>query len=358
MRRGVTLVENCQVEKVEQEDLKVSAIRTNKGDCECVYFVNAGGFWARSIGHLSNPCVKVPLHPVQHQFILAKLPKEQLDKLSVVLYDLDGRIYLREWNNKILAGGFEENSKPAFEDGVMPESPKRRQIKPDYDHFYELLDEILHRAPALKDATFEKLVNVPEVFSPDARWLLGESPEIQNYYVAAGMMLDDVGGGVGKALADILTKGYARIDPEVEVCRFLGLHNNRKYLRDRVKEIHAVPYGVQYPFHEYETGRKLRMSPIFPALQENGAVFGQLMGYERPNYFDKSDHLEQGIPKYRVAWTKTFGKPHWFDFVAEEYQACREQVGLCDYSSFTKIDLWVSRKHLLKNQLINSSLTV
>lgn len=289
--------------------------------------------------------ISVPLHPVSHQFIVAQMDRSELDKLPCVLYDLDGRIYLREFNGKILAGGFEERAKPAFEDGVLPDSPKKRftVIKPDYGQFAEILDEILHRVPSLKDSKFIRLSNIPEIFSPDCRWLLGESPEIQNYYIAAGMMLDDVGGGIGKALADILTKGYAdNLDPEVEVSRFLGLHNNRKYLRDRIKEIHSIPYGIQYPFHEYETGRKLRMSPIFPVLQEAGAVFGQLMGYERPNYFDKSgDHVdEHGNPTYRIAYTKTFGKPHWFENVGVEYRACRERVGLCDYSSFTKIDLW------------------
>lgn len=271
------------------------------------------------------------------------MDSDKLDKLPCVLYDLDGRIYLREFNGKVLAGGFEAKAKPAFEDGKLPDSPKKRftVIKPDYGQFAELLEEILHRVPSLNESKFIRLSNIPEIFSPDCRWLLGESAEIQNYYVAAGLMLDDVGGGIGKALADILTQGYARIDPEIEVSRFLGLHNNRKYLRDRVKEIHSIPYGIQYPFPEYETGRKLRMSPIFPVLQEAGAVFGQLMGYERPNYFDKSDLLdENGNPKYRIAYTKTFGKPHWFDFAADEYRACREKIGLCDYSSFTKIDLW------------------
>lgn len=269
---------------------------------------------------------------------------EKLKQLPCVLYDLDGRIYLREFNGKVLAGGFEERAKPAFEDGKLPDSPKKRftVIKPDYGQFAELLEEILHRVPSLKESKFIRLSNIPEIFSPDCRWILGESPEIQNYYVAAGMMLDDVGGGIGKALADILIQGYAKIDPEVEVSRFLGLHNNRKYLKDRVKEIHSIPYSVQYPFPEYVTGRKLRMSPIFPVLQEAGAVFGQLMGYERPNYFDKSSEFvdEHGNPTFRVAYTKTFGKPHWFDNVEKEYRACREAIGLCDYSSFTKIDLW------------------
>lgn len=112
--------------------------------------------------------------------------------MPCVLYDLDGRIYIREFKGKILAGGFEKRAKPAFEDGILPDSPKKRfTIKPDYDQFSELLEQIIHRVPSLRDAKFVRLSNIPEIFSPDCRWILGESPEIENYYVAAGMMLDD-----------------------------------------------------------------------------------------------------------------------------------------------------------------------
>lgn len=86
------------------------------------------------------------------------------------------------------------------------------------------------------------------------------------------------------------------------------------------------------------------MSPIYPKLREAGAVFGQVMGYERPTHFDPNAHQERlpdGSRPYRIAETNTFGKPPWFDLVAEEYSACREAVGLSDYSSFTKIELWV-----------------
>lgn len=134
---------------------------------------------------------------------------------------------------------------------------------------------------------------------------------------------------------------------------------------------------MPYPFPEFETGRNLRLSPIYPKLRDSGAVFGQVMGYERPTWFEtvgkhhskgiRSElnqifiiiqknqrfetytllHLENqdGDPKprpFNVAYTKTFGKPHWFDTVQREYWACRESVGLADYSSFTKIDLKVS----------------
>jgi len=103
-------------------------------------------------------------------------------------------------------------------------------------------------------------------------------------------------------------------------------------------------YGLYYPFREYETGRNLRLSPIYPRLREAGAVFGQVMGYERPTYFDPDDteRLPDGSRPYRIAKTDTFAKPPWFDLVAAEYSVCREAVGLSDYSSFTKIELWVS----------------
>jgi pyruvate dehydrogenase phosphatase regulatory subunit len=116
-------------------------------------------------------------------------------------------------------------------------------------------------------------------------------------------------------------------------------------MRDRVIEVPGMHYAINYPFFEYKTGRNLRMSPIFPALKEAGGVFGQVMGYERPAWFDKNNSSSaKGSPKFRIADTGTFHKPHWFDIVASEYEACREKIGMCDYSSFTKIDLWVSMR--------------
>lgn len=105
-------------------------------------------------------------------------------------------------------------------------------------------------------------------------------------------------------------------------------------------------HGLIYPFHEYKTGRNLRMSPIYPKLREAGAVFGQVMGYERPTHFEPSSEDERhpdGSRPFRIAKTNTFGKPPWFDFVANEYSYCREAIGLSDYSSFTKIELWVRK---------------
>lgn len=99
--------------------------------------------------------------------------------------------------------------------------------------------------------------------------------QIGNYLVAAGMKTVGISaaGGVGRAIADFITQGFSPLDLyELDISRFLGLHNNRKFLRDRVREVPGMHYGLPYPFHEFQTGRNLRMSPIFPALKEQGKL--------------------------------------------------------------------------------------
>ncbi|KAK0176323.1 hypothetical protein PV328_000470 [Microctonus aethiopoides] len=345
-KKGVQIFEKCQITKVINENQSVSSVETTRGNIKCEHFVNCAGFWARNVGKLSDPQVKVPLHPVEHYYLhTKKFPN--LDPMTPVIRDLDGFIYFRENNGRLVAGGFEPIAKPAYEDGTIPESIADRILPEDWDHFHVLLEQMLHRIPSMGDVELVKLCNCPEAFSPDCKWIVGEAPEIKNYYIAAGMKTIGVSaaGGVGRATAELIVNGATPVDMyELDVSRFLGLHNNRKFLRDRVKEVPSMHYALQYPHLEFMTGRNLRMSPIYPKLKEAGAVFGQVMGYERPSWFqsDKDDDRDpiDESRQYKIAYTNTFGKPPWFDPVAREYAACRETIGLSDYSSFTKIDLW------------------
>ncbi|KAG8237170.1 hypothetical protein J437_LFUL017290 [Ladona fulva] len=251
---GVTVLEDCGVQRIFNEGGKVVAVDTAKGMIECDYFVNCGGFWARKIGQMSEPFVKVPLHACEHYYLHTK-PIHGLDPMTPVVRDQDGHVYFRENEGRLVTGGFEPVAKPAFEDGNIPETSEERMLTEDWDHFHILLEGVLNRVPTLKDATLERLCNGPEAFSPDCKWIVGEAPE----------------------------------------------------------------------------------------LKEAGAVFGQVMGYERPSWFEPDEEYDDegdGSRPYKIAYTNTFSKPPWFDKVNEEYSACREAVGLSDFSSFTKIDLW------------------
>ncbi|XP_045462429.1 pyruvate dehydrogenase phosphatase regulatory subunit, mitochondrial isoform X1 [Harmonia axyridis] len=353
MKMGVTVVENCPITKVLQVNDIVKGVETENGTIDCEFFVNCAGFWAREVGQLSEPYIKVPLHAVEHYYLHTKYVPD-LNPLTPVVRDQDGYIYFRENNGRLLAGGFEPIANAAFENGNVPVDKQKgqdRYLEANWDHFHILLEQLLHRVPCLENVVLDRLCNEPEAFSPDCKWIVGEAPEIQNYYIAAGMKTVGIAaaGGVGQATAEMIVYNDTGFDMyELEVSRFLGLHNNRKFLRDRVREVPSLHYAINFPFHEFVTGRNLRMSPVYPKLREAGAVFGQTMGYERPTWFEEShsdeyssnQSIEDWATNFQVASAKGFGKPHWFDRVSLEYASCREGIGLSDYSSFTKIDLW------------------
>eukprot|EP00095_Tigriopus_kingsejongensis_P011061 maker-scaffold23_size669530-snap-gene-1.32 protein:Tk11061 transcript:maker-scaffold23_size669530-snap-gene-1.32-mRNA-1 annotation:"pyruvate dehydrogenase phosphatase regulatory mitochondrial" len=355
-KKGVQFVSKCEIERVEVEGGEVRGVTTNQGYIACEHFVNTAGYWSRYVGTLSYPRVHVPLHPAEHYFLHTK-PVPELPARHPVVRDPDGHIYFRENEGRFLAGGFEPKAKPAFEDGFKLGSP--RDLAVDWDHFFVLLDSLLKRVPSMEEAILDRLTNAPEPFSPDGQWILGRASEVQNYYVAAAMRSIGVGaaGGVGEVIADYITKGRTPFDMyNLDIQRFLPLHNNRRFLRDRVREVPGLIYAIPYPFSEFKTGRALRTSPIFTRLKEAGARFNQVMGYERPMYFEKESQEPNFLgleymkshgerePKQEdtlnIAKANTFYKPSWFSVVEKEFITAREKTALCDYTSFAKMDIW------------------
>lgn len=197
-KMGVKIVENCAVTEVLQANKKVEGVNTSRGYIDCDYFVNCAGFWARNVGQLSSPCVKIPIHAAEH-YTLQTQKIENLDAMTPIIRDLDGQTYIREFNGGFLAGGYELEAKPAFQDDNFPSKKKNfthflthfkifipisassdsREATVDWDHFYPLLQQILKRVPLLKNTYLENLTNGPEAFSPDCKWILGEAPEVK-----------------------------------------------------------------------------------------------------------------------------------------------------------------------------------
>jgi len=365
---GVRLFEQIQVHRVLTDRKRVSAVETDRGTIHCDYFVNSAGFWARSLGKKTQPVVKVPVQAVEHHYLHTK-KVDGIDEKMPVIRDMDGRIYIRVRNGCYLAGGFETVAKPVFEDGLLPLTFDEGTLEPDWDHFSPLLEQMIHRIPDMKHSDFHKLCNGSEAFSPDCRLILGQSSEVDNYFVATGMKSMGVAyaGGVAKHLAEWIVTGKQPYTlNELDVQRFMPLHNNRQFLLDRMREVPGFHYQLPYPFTEFRTGRRLRVSPVFPRLKAAGAHFGQIMGFERAAFYDNTrnpatphskdstafpdfedDFQKNEESPYQIAYTKSFMKPHWFDAVRREYRSCRETVAICDYSTFTKLDLTSSGSEIV-----------
>ncbi|XP_046549840.1 pyruvate dehydrogenase phosphatase regulatory subunit, mitochondrial-like [Haliotis rubra] len=336
-QKGVKVMEGVQLDRILTKNDRVYAVETSLGTINCEYFVNCGGQWAREIGKKSSPEVKVPLHSCEHYYIVTK-PIEGVPSNMPVIRDYDGYCYFPEWNGGVLAGGFEPVAKPVFTHGI-PDKFEFQLLPEDWDHFQVLLDEILFRMPCLETAEVRQLINGPESFTPDSNWILGESAEVANYFVAAGMNSRGIAGagGVGKYLTEWILDGEPSIDLWAhDVRRLAGLHNNKRFLRDRVKEVLGAQYSLSYPRQsEYMTGRRLRTSPLHTRLEVAGGYFGETMAYERAVWFSRLGQ-DEDIDSDTISHRGTFGKPTWFDSVQDEYWACKERVCLIDMSSFAK----------------------
>ncbi|XP_046549851.1 pyruvate dehydrogenase phosphatase regulatory subunit, mitochondrial-like isoform X1 [Haliotis rubra] len=336
-QKGVKVIEGVQLDKILTKNDRVYAVETSLGTINCEYFVNCGGQWAHEIGKKSSPEVKVPLHSCEHFYIVTK-PIEGVPRNMPVIRDSDGYTYFREWNGGVLAGGFEPVAKPVFTHGI-PDKFEFQLLPEDWDHFQVLLDEIMLRMHCFETAEVRQLINGPESFTPDNNWILGESPEVANYFVAAGMNSRGIAGagGVGKYLTEWILDGEPSIDLWAhDVRRFAGLHNNKRFLRDRVKEVLGATFTLNYPQQsEFKTGRRLRTSPLHTRLEVAGGYFGETMAYERAVWFDRLGQ-DEDIDSDTISHRGTFGKPTWFDSVQDEYWACKERVCLIDMSSFAK----------------------
>jgi glycine cleavage system aminomethyltransferase T/glycine/D-amino acid oxidase-like deaminating enzyme len=325
--RGVRIIENCCVTGIDVADGRVTGVRSSGGAIRAPVIVNCGGMWARDIGGWVD--ASVPLHAAEHFYIVTE-PLPGLSPGMPVLRDADGCSYYKEDTGKLLVGWFEPQAKPWGMAGI-PESFCFETLPEDLVHIEPLFAAAMRRVPALATAGVQVFFNGPESFTPDDRYLLGETPEIGGLYVAAGF--NSIGiqsaGGAGKVLADWIVDGHAPMDLwDVDIRRVAAFQRNKKYLRERTVESLGLLYAMHWPFRQADTARGVRRSALHDRLSARGACFGEVAGFERANWF-----APQGVaPRYEYS----YGRQNWFEYSAAEHRGVRERVGLFDQSSFAK----------------------
>ena len=331
--RGANIIQGVKVTGVTVENGKAVGVETAEGNIRADFVVNCGGMWAREVGAMAG--VAVPLHACEHFYIVTE-GIEGLQSNLPVLRVPDECAYYKEDAGKIMLGAFEPNSKPWGMDGI-PEDFEFDTLPEDFDHFEPILEKAVDRLPVLASAGIQTFFNGPESFTPDDRYILGEAPEVKNFFVAAGF--NSVGiqsaGGAGMVLAEWMDKGNAPMDLwDVDIRRMQPFQVNKKYLHDRVSETLGLLYADHFPYRQFETGRDIRRSPLHHRLEVAGACFGEVNGWERANWFLPEAERKAGkTPAYEYSWKRQ----NWFDHNAAEHKAVREKVGLFDMSSFGKI---------------------
>ena len=329
--QGAIIAEQTKVTAINKTSKRVTSVAWQSGEetgeITCDMIINCAGMWGHDVGKMAG--TNVPLHACEHFYIVTE-PIAGLKQLPVLRVP-DECAYYKEDAGKILLGAFEPISKPWGMNGIS-DAFEFDQLPEDFDHFEPILEKAINRMPMLESAGIHTFFNGPESFTPDDAYHLGLAPEMDNVWVAAGF--NSIGiqsaGGAGKALAEWMSAGEKPFDlGDVDISRMQPFQGNKHYLFERSKETLGLLYADHFPFRQKATARGVRRTPFHAQLENEGAVFGELSGWERANWFAR----EGQDRAYKYSWKRQ----NWFENAREEATAVRENIGIYDMSSFGKI---------------------
>ena len=329
---GAQVIERTKINSVTRQARKITEVhweneQGESGTVKSENVINCGGMWGHEVGQMLG--VNVPLQACEHFYIVTEAI-EGLTQMPVLRVP-DECAYFKEDAGKILLGAFEPVSKPWAMDGI-PSDFEFDQLPEDFDHFEPILEAAVKRFPILGEAGIHTFFNGPESFTPDDAYHLGLAPEMDNVWVAAGF--NSVGiqsaGGAGQALAQWMEDGQKPFDlGDVDISRMEPFQGNKQYLFERSKETLGLLYADHFPYLQKKTARGVRRTPFHQKLLDQGAVMGELSGWERANWFANKGQK----PEYEYSWKRQ----NFFDNVAAEHKAVRNNIGIYDMSSFGKI---------------------
>ena len=329
---GAQVIERTKVISVTRQVRRITEVhweneQGESGTVKSENVINCGGMWGHEVGQMLG--VNVPLQACEHFYIVTEAI-EGLTQMPVLRVP-DECAYFKEDAGKILLGAFEPVSKPWAMDGI-PSDFEFDQLPEDFDHFEPILEAAVKRFPMLGEAGIHTFFNGPESFTPDDAYHLGLAPEMDNVWVAAGF--NSVGiqsaGGAGQALAQWMEDGQKPFDlGDVDISRMEPFQGNKQYLFERSKETLGLLYADHFPYLQKKTARGVRRTPFHQKLLDQGAVMGELSGWERANWFANKGQK----PEYEYSWKRQ----NFFDNVAAEHKAVRNNIGIYDMSSFGKI---------------------
>ena len=326
--KGVKMLEGVPALGFNTHRGAVTGVKTPYGDIECEYVVNCAGMWARQLG--AKVGVNIPLQSAEHYYLITeKMPG--IEKHWPVIEDPGSYGYFREEGGGLMVGMFEPKCAP-WKVGGVPEDFSFGEITPDWDRMAPYLEKAMARVPRSMEIGVRKFFCGPESFTPDLAPIVGEAPELKNFFVAAGLNSIGIltGGGMGRVLAHWILTGRPDVDVTgMNIDRLHKYQSNPEYRRTRTVESLGMVYQCHYPTRSMMTARGAKTSAIHDRLAARGAYFKDVSGWEGADWY-----APEGVePKVDAL---SFGRQNWWPYWEAEHNACRQGVILMDMSFMAK----------------------
>ncbi|MEM9043857.1 MAG: FAD-dependent oxidoreductase [Pseudomonadota bacterium] len=346
-QRGVEIYRKVQVdgfERVNGEWIVKGSHMVERGgnlvageetfEIRCEHVVTATGNHAQRTAAMVG-CY-IPAIPVEHQYIVTEPDPALVEWRKThgehpVLRDADAKWYVREERGGWILGPYEHGA-PAWAVHGVPESFRADLLPLDLERIEEEYMSMIHRVPTTETVGLKDDFNGPICYTPDGNPLVGPAPGVENFWFAEGFSFGiTAAGGTGHYMAQMMTEGEAEIDMWALDPRRYGRWVNREYAARKNEECYSHVFILHHPDEEREACRPLKTAPCYDRVKARGAQFGQVNGWERPNYYGPID-----APANFDYEARSFRRGGWWRYAVDEAKAVRETAGLFDATAFTK----------------------
>ena len=326
---------------------RISGVRTSRGDIATGVCVICCGVWSPRIAAMAG--ARIPLTPIVHQMISVGPIPLFADTAGEIEYpivrDVDTNMYERQHGGDMEVGSYAHrpiivapDQIPSIEEAAL--SPT--ELPFTQDDFDPQLAEALELMPDLlgdERAGIRYAINGLISMTPDGHPALGETPEVPGLWSVAASWIKE-GPGIGRAVAEWMSGKTPEIDiHEADIARFYPHQRTAAHVTARAREGFNKMYGIVHPAEQWESGRPLRLSPVYQRERELGAVFYETAGWERPHYYAANEGLLErysGQLMYREAeWEARW----WSPIINAEHLAMLDACGLVDLTAFAILDI-------------------
>jgi glycine cleavage system aminomethyltransferase T/glycine/D-amino acid oxidase-like deaminating enzyme len=327
-QQGANIIEGVTATGILKKNGVVAGVKTLQGDIQADYVVNCAGMWARQLGELAG--VNIPNQAAEHYYLITE-ELEDIPPNMPILEDPSHYGYYCEETGGIMVGLFEPDCAP-WNVTRIPNDFSFGEISPDWERMTPFLEKAMSRVPITMEVGIKKFFCGPESFTPDLQPIIGEAPELQNYFVAAGLNSIGIimGGGLGRVIAHWIINGTPDVDiAGFNIDRLHVYQNTSEYRKHRTVESLGMVYKCHYPTMSYQTARGAKKSPFHDRLAAQGAYFKDVSGWEGADWYAPAG-FEPKVDK--LSW----GRENWFPWWEAEHKAAREGVILMDMSFMSK----------------------
>ena len=330
---GATIIRHCRATNVTQLPSGEWQVATEHGDITCEHVVNAGGTYARQVGEWSG--INIPTTSMTHHYFVTETVPEFLEvekELPVIRDDKLVSGYIRMEQKSGLIGIYEKANPNVVWDDHCPWEAENFLFEADYDRVMPWLENALDRMPIFAELGIKQDVHGAISHPPDGNPLIGPAPGVRNYWCCCGTQIGiGWGPGLTRELARWMVHGSADVSMRAFDPRRFGDYADKKWQNIKAREDYLLRHEIPFPHFNRLDGRPVKPSPLYERLKEQGAIFEEVYGHERPRWFATGDEAQEDH--------YSFGRNIVHERVGEEHRAVRERVGIMDICAFTKVEV-------------------